>query len=174
MRKLWFLLTLTISGSLSSSGYNPFYSANILRLFLQTVTLIISTLGPHTPALPAISQETLTLILALHGTAVSTEPIVLPALLSLFLAVIDLNVASGSSAEERLVTEHGVQVMELREWTNDIFERTPKGTTNLQDTSTADDVEKTRMLAAGILVKLGEVIQRYQGRLMGINVGFKY
>lgn len=131
-------------------------------------------MGPHTTSLPAISQETLTLILALHGTAVATEPIVLPALLSLFLAVIDLNVAAGSSAEERLVTEHGVQVMELREWTNDVFERTPTGTTSTQATSTADDAEKTRMVAAGILVKLGEVIQRYQGRLMGINVGFKY
>lgn len=37
-----------------------------------------------------------------------------------------------------------------------------------------DETEQTRMLAAGILVKLGEVIERYQGRLMGINVGFKY
>jgi telomere length regulation protein len=163
--------------SVSSSGYNPFYSANILRLFLQTVNLIISTLGPHTPALPTISQETLSLIFALHGTAVSTEPIVLPALLSLFLAVIDLNVAAGSTAEERLVTDHGVQVIELRDWCNDVFERTPATSARSKtksDASKMDDTEQTRMLAAGILVKLGEVIERYQGRLMGINVGFKY
>ncbi|EED13225.1 conserved hypothetical protein [Talaromyces stipitatus ATCC 10500] len=159
------------SRSVSSSSYNPFYSANILRLFLQTVTLIISTLGPHTPALPTISQETLALIFTLHGTAVSSEPIVLPALLSLFLAVIDLNIAAGSTAEERLVTDHGVQVIELRDWCNDVFERTPATSSNADK---IDDTEQTRMLAAGILVKLGEVIQRYQGRLMGINVGFKY
>lgn len=135
---------------------------------------MISTLGPHTPALPTVSQETLTLILGLHGTAVSTEPIVLPAILSLFLAIIDLNVAAGSSAEERLITDHGAQVIELRDWTNDVFERTPATVNNTKSTGKPDDADQTRMLAAGILVKLGEVIQRYQGRLMGINVGFKY
>ncbi|KUL86714.1 hypothetical protein ZTR_03111 [Talaromyces verruculosus] len=163
------------SRSVSSSSYNPFYSANILRLFLQTVTLILSTLGPHTPTLPTISQESLSLIFALHGTTVSTEPIVLPALLSLFLAVIDLNVAAGSTAEERLVTDHGVQVIELRDWCNDVFERMPATSAkSAQSADKMDETEQTRMLAAGILVKLGEVIERYQGRLMGINVGFKY
>ncbi|QGA14327.1 hypothetical protein EYB26_001980 [Talaromyces marneffei] len=162
------------SRSVSSSSYNPFYSANILRLFLQTVTLIISTLGPYTPALPTISQETISLIFALHGSAVSTEPIVLPALLSLFLAVIDLNIAAGSTAEERLVTDLGVQVIELRDWCNDVFERMPATTAAKSDVSKMDDMEQTRMFAAGILVKLGEVVERYQGRLMGINVGFKY
>jgi telomere length regulation protein len=95
-------------------------------------------------------------------------------LLSLFLAVIDLNVAAGSTAEERLVTDHGVQVIELRDWCNDVFERTPATSNKAQSADKMDETEQTRMLAAGILVKLGEVIERYQGRLMGINVGFKY
>ena len=43
-----------------------------------------------------------------------------------------------------------------------------------QSADKMDETEQTRMLVAGILVKLGEVIERYQGRLMGINVGFKY
>jgi telomere length regulation protein len=140
--------------------------------------LILSTLGPYTPALPSLSQETLTLILSLHSTPVSSEPIILPALLSLFLAVIDLNVAAGTSGEERLVTEHATQVMELREWANDVFERTPAASSKRKDTGAGtgdmDDMEQTRILAAGILVKVGEVVQRYQGRLMGVNVGFKY
>jgi telomere length regulation protein len=96
-------------------------------------------------------------------------------LLSLFLTVIDLNVAAGSTAEERLVTDHGVQVIELRDWCNDVFERTPATSAkSAQSADKMDETEQTRMLAAGILVKLGEVIERYQGRLMGINVGFKY
>lgn len=149
-------------------------SPNILRLFIQTITLVISTLGPHSPALPTVTQDTLTLILTLHGKSISTEPIVLPALLSLFLASIDLNTAAGSSAEERLVTDHATQVMELREWTNDVFERTPAASAGTTSSESIDDMQQTRILAAGILVKIGEVIERYQRRLMGVSVGFKY
>lgn len=136
---------------------------------------MISTLGPHSPALPTVTQDTLTLILALHGKPISTEPVVLPALLSLFLASIDLNTAAGSSAEERLVTDHATEVMELREWTNDVFERTPaaSGSTTTSPEK-MDDMQQMRMLAAGILVKIGEVVERYQRRLMGVSVGFKY
>lgn len=56
--------------------------------------------------------------------------------------------------------------MELREWVGEVFDRVPavKG----------GEEEQTRILAAGVMVKLGEVIERYQGRLMGVNVGFKY
>ncbi|KAH8705202.1 telomere length regulation protein-domain-containing protein [Talaromyces proteolyticus] len=163
------------SNSAFSNGYNSFNSPNTLRLFIQTITLVISTLGPHTPVLPNVSQETLTLILALHGKPISSEPIILPALLSLLLAVIDLNTAAGSSAEESLVTEHASQVMELREWTNEVFERTPISTGNkTSPEEQIDDLQQTRILAAGILVKIGEIVERYQRRLMGVNVGFKY
>lgn len=146
-----------------------------MRLFLQTVTLIISTIGPNTPALANITQEVISLIFVLHGNAVSSDPVVLTALLSLFLALIDLNVAFGSTAEERLVSEHGTEVLELRDWCNDVFERTPatSGRVKSED-GPKYETEQTRMLTAGILVKIGEIVQRYQGRLMGINVGFAY
>jgi telomere length regulation protein len=75
---------------------------------------------------------------------------------------VDLNVSSGSSGEERLVTDFATQVMEMREWVNGVFE------------SAAKEDEEVRMLAAGVLVKLGEVMERYQGRLMGIGLGFEY
>lgn len=113
------------------------------------------------------------------------EPIVIPALLSLFLAIIDLSIAAGTSiGEERLVTEFATEVKELAEWVDHIFERMPGGTrskTNSKDKGKSinggddiDDQERTRLLAAGIHVKLGEVMKRYQGRLIGINVDFTY
>lgn len=86
----------------------------------------------------------------------------LRAILSLFLAVVDLNISSGSVGEERLVTEFVTQVMEMREWADSIFERSSK------------EEEEVRMLCAGIMVKLGEVMERYQGRLLGTNLGFGY
>lgn len=76
--------------------------------------------------------------------------------------MVDLNISSGTSGEERLVTENATQVMELREWVNEVFESTPS------------EQEEVRMLSAGIMVKLGEVMERYQGRLLGTNVGFGY
>lgn len=81
----------------------------------------------------------------------------------------DLNIASGTTGEERLVTEFATQVLELREWAGEVFERTPavKG-------DEREPQDQVRTLAAGVMVKLGEVIERYQGRLMGVNAGFKY
>ncbi|KAK2757076.1 telomere binding protein [Arachnomyces sp. PD_36] len=146
----------------SNASHNPFLTPQLLRLFTQTITLIISTLGPNVPTLPSITHDSLALLLSLHTSPVATEPAVLPPLLSLFLAVVDLNVSSGSSGEERLVTDFATQVIEIREWVNGVFE------------SAARDDEEVRMLAAGVLVKLGEVMERYQGRLMGMGLGFEY
>ncbi|GAA82186.1 hypothetical protein AKAW_00301 [Aspergillus luchuensis IFO 4308] len=154
--------------SSTAPSYNPFYAPHLLSLFTQTLTLIFSTMGPHTPHLAAVTHETLTFLLSLHARPISDDPGILSSLLSLFLAAVDLNVASGTSGEERLVTEFATQVMELREWVGEIFDRTPP----VQDTS--DPREQVRTLAAGVMVKLGEVIERYQGRLMGVNSGFRY
>ncbi|KAI9375486.1 telomere length regulation protein-domain-containing protein [Aspergillus egyptiacus] len=154
--------------SSTAPSHNPFLVPHLLTLFIQTLSLILSTMGPHTPFLPTVTQTTLTFLLSLHARPASDDPIILSALLSLFLSVIDLNVESGTSGEERLVTEFATQVMELREWVGEIFDRTPA----VQDST--DPREQVRTLAAGIMVKLGEVMERFQGRLMGVNSGFKY
>lgn len=124
-------------------------------------------MGPHTPYLPTVTEDALTFLLSLHTRPVSDDPTILSALLALFLAIVDLNVASGSTGEERLVTEFASQVIELREWAGEVFDRTPavKGD---------EPRDQVRTLAAGVMVKLGEVMERYQGRLMGVNSGFKY
>ncbi|KAL2847666.1 telomere length regulation protein-domain-containing protein [Aspergillus pseudodeflectus] len=154
--------------SSTAPSHNPFFVPHLLALFIQTLTLVLSTMGPHTPFLPSVTQQTLTFLLSLHARPVSEEPTILSALLSLFLAMIDMNVESGTSGEERLVTEFATQVMELREWAGEIFDRTPA----VRDSS--DPREQIRTLSAGVMVKLGEVMEGYQGRLMGVNSGFKY
>ncbi|KAL2830602.1 telomere length regulation protein-domain-containing protein [Aspergillus cavernicola] len=154
--------------SSTAPSHNPFFVPHLLTLFIQTLTLTLSTMGPHTPFLPTLTQTTLSFLLSLHARPASDEPTILSALLSLFLSVVDLNVESGTSGEERLVTEFATQVMELREWVGEIFDRTPA----VRDEG--DPREQMRTLAAGVMVKLGEVMERYQGRLMGVNSGFKY
>ncbi|KAE8319412.1 telomere length regulation protein-domain-containing protein [Aspergillus transmontanensis] len=153
--------------SSTAPSYNPFITPNLLTLFIQTLTLTLSTMGPHTPYLPTVTEDALTFLLSLHTRPVSDDPTIISALLALFLAIVDLNVASGSTGEERLVTELAPQVIELREWAGEVFDRTPavKGD---------GPREQVRTFAAGVMVKLGEVMERYQGRLMGVNSGFKY
>ncbi|OQD72946.1 hypothetical protein PENDEC_c018G04184 [Penicillium decumbens] len=165
------IMMLQFSSS-SAPSYNPFFVPHILTLFVQTLSLILSTAGPHTPYLPGLTQATLSLLLSLHTSPVSSEPTVTAALLNLFLALVDLNIASGSNGEERLVTEHATQVIELREWASGVFDRMPVGKTS--PGAPTDPQDQVRTLAAGVMVRLGEVIERYQGRLMGVNSGFKY
>ncbi|KAJ5129786.1 uncharacterized protein N7515_005825 [Penicillium bovifimosum] len=161
--------------SSSASSYNPFFIPHLLTLFLQTLSLILSTAGPHTPFLSVLTHETLSLLLSLHTAAVSSEPTVTAALLSLFLAVVDLNIASGSNGEERLVTECATQVIELREWASQVFDRTPPSAARADPSSAVTDPqEQIRTLAAGVMVRTGEIMQRYQGRLMGVHSGFDY
>ncbi|KAL4882653.1 telomere length regulation protein-domain-containing protein [Aspergillus karnatakaensis] len=154
--------------SSTAPSHNPFFVPHLLTLFIQTLTLLLSTSGPHTPFLPTLTSQTLTFLLSLHARPLSQDPTITSALLSLFLALTDLNIESGSSGEERLVTEFATQVMELREWVSEVFERTPA----IRERS--DPREQVRTVAAGIMVRLGEVMERYQGRLMGVNSGFRY
>ncbi|KAL4868684.1 hypothetical protein BDV12DRAFT_95040 [Aspergillus spectabilis] len=154
--------------SSTAPSHNPFFAPHLLTLFIQTLTLLLSTAGPNTPSLPTLTTQTLTLLLSLHARPVSQDPTILSALLSLFLAITDLNIESGSSGEERLVTEFATQVMELREWVGEVFDRTPAVRNQ------SDPREQVRTVAAGVMVRLGEVMERYQGRLMGVNSGFRY
>ncbi|KAL4955437.1 telomere length regulation protein-domain-containing protein [Aspergillus filifer] len=154
--------------SSTAPSHNPFFAPHLLTLFVQTLTLTLSTMGPHTPYLSPLTSQTLTFLLSLHARPLASEPTILAALLQLFLTTVDLNVEFGSTGEERLVTEFATQVMELREWVGEVFDRTP----TMGDQS--DPREMVRTLAAGVMVKLGEVMERYQGRLMGVGSGFKF
>ena len=157
------------------SSYNPFLVPHILTLFLQTLSLILTTAGPYTPFLSGFVHEALALLLSLHTAPASNEPTVTAALLTIFLAILDLSIASGSGGEERLVTECASQVVELREWASQVFDRTPSVPSGRSNTSApGDPQEQVRTLAAGVMVRLGEITERYQGRLMGVNSGFKY
>lgn len=149
--------TLYSSGLPYSITNNPFLQPDILTLYLSTLTLLIHTFGPHAPSLPQITTETLTLLMPLHNyAAINTDPIVVPALLRLFLAILDTNIARGIAGEEYLVSGDALKmVIELRDWTQGVFERVSAG--------------EEKMLAGGVLVVIGDVFQRYEGRIMGVT-----
>ncbi|KAK2749235.1 telomere binding protein [Myotisia sp. PD_48] len=146
----------------SYGGNNPLLTPHTLSLFLQTITLIISTSGPGSPQTLSITSDTLTLLVSIHNSPMAMEPVVIKTILALFLAIIDLNILASTTAEQRLVTEFAEQIIEMREWVGAVFERTPR------------EDEQVRFLSAGIMVKLGEVMERYQNRLLGKNAEFSF
>lgn len=100
--------------------------------------------------------------MGLHNNPVVREPHTLPAFLSLFLTLLEITISCGSTAEERLVTDYATEITELRSWTDGVFNDMPS------------DDKDTKVMAAGCCVKLGEILERFQGRLLGINSGFAY
>ena len=147
-----------------NTNVTTLFEPHILRLFLQTLTILFTTLGPHALQLYTVTRETLLLLTSLHVvTKLSTDPVVLPALLQLLLTVLDLNVAAGTVAEERLVTDFGNMAAELVAWAGNLG-----NVVNVPDTGREDGGLPWTVLLAGIQVKWHEVGRKFQGRMIGL------
>ncbi|KAK5055950.1 hypothetical protein LTR84_012500 [Exophiala bonariae] len=141
---------------------------SLLKLSLQTLAIVISTLGPHALQLSAVTRETLILLTQLHSIpSLAHDPIILPTILQLLLTVLDLNVEAGSTAEERLVTEFGTMIAELISWSGSLGERV-----SIPEVDASDSGEMPwTVLVAGIQVKWQEVGRKFQGRMLGLVAG---
>ena len=158
----------SISQNLSTSLLDP----SILRLTLQTLTIILSTLGPHAASLNELTRETLLLLTSMHNATVSCDPYVLPTLLNLFLLILDLNISAGAIAEERLVTDFGKEVSELVTWASDLgtYVSIPENAGGSAEEGDDSDGEMPwTVVAAGIQVKWAEIGRKFQGRLLGLG-----
>lgn len=158
------LLSHTMGGRLPNT---TILHTSTLRLFIQTLTLVLHTLGPSaSPHLPTLTHEILILLLNLHTIPnLSTDPAILPALLHLLLALLDITIEAGVTAQERLITDHGSQVAELINWSNSLGDKI-----SVPDAETADSGVAWSVLAAGIQVKWFEMGRRFQGRMLGLSV----
>ena len=100
-----------------------------LKLQLQTLTVVLTTLGPNSTHTLTISRETILLltILSHRSYHLALDPAVLPALLTLFLALLDIIVAGGTTTEEMLVTDLGAEVSEVVEWVSGLISQDSAG-----------------------------------------------
>jgi len=119
--------------------------------------LILHAAGTSPLSLPQMTTEFFDLLLSLRARA-SDAP-VLEALLFSFLTLLDIN----SSNQRRLAEEHAKELLETREWVQMVFEKLGGG---------SEEGERVRMLAAGVLMRAGEVVDRYQRLLLGNLVDF--
>ncbi|KAG6007411.1 hypothetical protein E4U21_006000 [Claviceps maximensis] len=131
----------------------------VLGLYLQTLAIIVNAAGPSTLALPQMTSELWDLLLRIR-THVLGDVCATRAWLVALSVLLEIN----SDNMRRLCEEQSREVIESREWVSGVFERT-RG----EDGGDENDV---KMLAAGVLIKLGEVIETYQTLLMGDMVGF--
>ena len=79
---------------------------------------------------------------------------VLEALLFSFLTLLDIN----SNNQRRLAEEHAKELLETQEWVQMVFEKVGGG---------SEEGDRVRMLAAGVLTKTQEVVEKYQRLMLG-------
>lgn len=131
----------------------------LLALYLQTLGIIVHSAGPSTLSLPQLTSELWDLLLSVR-VHVLGDLGAMKGWLVAMAALLEVN----ESDMRRICESQGREVVETREWVSGLFERTRGG-----DGGEENDV---KMLAAGVLIKLGEAIEKYQALLMGDMIGF--
>lgn len=132
----------------------------LLALYLQTLGIIVHAAGPSTLSLPQLTSELWDLLLGVRVHVLGD----LGAMKGWLVAMASLLEVNGGDLR-RLCENQGREVMETREWVAMVFEKT-RG----EDGGEENDV---KMLAAGVLIRLGEAIEKYQALLMGDMIGFQ-
>ncbi|KAF7555411.1 hypothetical protein G7Z17_g2186 [Cylindrodendrum hubeiense] len=131
----------------------------LLALYLQTLGIVIHAAGPSTLSLPQLTSELWDLLLGVRVHVLGD----VGALKGWLVAMASLLEVNGGDMQ-RLCQTQGREVMETREWVAVVFERT-RG----EDGGEENEV---KMLAAGVLIRIGEAIEKYQALLMGDMIGF--
>ncbi|EXJ88295.1 hypothetical protein A1O1_05225 [Capronia coronata CBS 617.96] len=165
-------LTLLLS-ALSTTPYlanSTLLHPSLLKLSLQTLVVLISTIGPNALQLPMLTRESLLLLTELHTIpSLAHDPIILPPALHLLLTLLDLSVEAGPTAEERLVTDFGHMLAELVSWAAGLAERVP--ITEVDADPGLGMAMPWTVLVAGIQVKWQEIGRKFQGRMLGLMAG---
>jgi len=137
----------------NSSHTDPFLLAHLLK----TLSLILHASGSSTLSLPQMTSEFWDLLLSLRPRAADAS--VLEALLFAFLTLLDIN----ENDQRHLAGEHAKELLETQGWVETVFERVGGG---------SEEGDRIRMLAAGVLLRTREVVEKYQRMLMGDMVDY--
>lgn len=131
----------------------------LLALYLQTLGIVIHAAGPSTLSLPQLTSELWDLLLAVR-VHVLGDVGALKGWLVAMASLLEVN----RGDMQKLCQSQGREVMETREWVAVVFERT-RG-------DDGGEENEVKMLAAGVLIRIGEAIEKYQALLMGDMIGF--
>lgn len=103
-----------------------------------------------------MTSEFWDLLLSLRSNG--DDSTVLEALLFASLTLLDIN-----EDKRRLAEDHAKELLETQQWTEHVFETVKGG---------SEEGDRVRMLAASVLVRTREVVEKYQRLLMGDMVDY--
>lgn len=129
----------------------------ILPIFLKTLAILLHSSGVSTLSLPQMTLELWDLLLSVRAPALEDSSI-LESVLFAFLTLLEIN-----EDQQRLVQEHSRELLETQGWVKLVFDRTGGG---------SEEEERVSTLAAGVLVRCSEVVEKYQRLLMGDMMDF--
>ncbi|KAL2200082.1 telomere length regulation protein-domain-containing protein [Corynascus similis CBS 632.67] len=154
--------TSSFSSSSSRSGRTILFHPYLLSLYLKTLALVLHAAGPGTLALPQMTAELWRLLLSTSVRAAAVGDLaVTQAVLFAFVALLDAN-------EDRMrdvCAELGREVLEAQEWVAGVFGE-------LRGGDETGEEDRVKVLAAGVLVRLREGIEKYRLLLVGDLIGF--
>jgi telomere length regulation protein len=139
-----------------------FHNTPLLSLYLKTLALLLHASGPSTLALPQMTSDLWRLLLSTSVRAQAVGDLsVTQAVLFGFVALLDVN----EDRMREVCVELGREVVEALEWVAGVFR-------GLRGGDEGGEEEKVRALAAGVLVRLREGVERYRMVLVGDLIGF--
>ncbi|KAI1779562.1 telomere length regulation protein-domain-containing protein [Hypoxylon cercidicola] len=149
--------------SASATTRGILFQPYLLTLYLKTLALLLHAAGPSTLALPQMTTEFWDLLLGVKGQCVGDLSVTQAVLFGL-VALLDVNETNMRGLCER----HGREVVESVEWVNGVFSNTRGGDAG----EGGGEENEVKMLAAGVLIRLREAVDKYQALLMGDMIGF--
>ncbi|KAH7076906.1 telomere length regulation protein-domain-containing protein [Paraphoma chrysanthemicola] len=140
-----------------ASSDSIYASPHLLPPFLQTLSLLLNASGPNALALPQMTREYWDLLLSVRGLA-AKDKLILYAVLFGFLMILETN-----ENKERVATEQGKELLETQAWVRMVFKDLGAG---------SEEDERVRVLAAGVVVRCQEVVEKYQRRMAGAMMDY--
>ncbi|KAI9811374.1 MAG: telomere binding protein [Pycnora praestabilis] len=131
---------------------NVHFSPFLLTTYLKTLSIILHASGASTLSLPQMTSEFWDLLLSLRSHP-ANDPAVVEALLFALLTLLEIN-----EDKRRLAQEQSKELLETQEWVEQVFGKLRGGD---------EEGERSRMLAASVLMKIREVVEKYQRLLLG-------
>jgi len=172
----FFPLSSRFQAAMRSSAAKIIFQPYLLSLYLKTLALLIHAAGPSTLALPQMTAELWDLLLSVRGRCLGSNTpegegegdlAVTHAVLLALAALLDVN----ENNVRELCERQGRQVVETMEWVSVVFGNT-RGGGGVGGDGGGGEENNVKMLAAGILIRLREAVDKYQAVLMGDLIGF--
>lgn len=107
-----------------------------------------------------MTSEFFDLLLAVRTKALG-DIVVMEGILFGFLAILEIN-----EDKRTLVEDQGRQLLETQEWVESVFSRLSAAG------GASEEDAKVKILAAGVLIRIRECVEKYQALLMGDLASF--